>query len=250
MLSYTTDNDLHDDIWLSVFSYLKGSEIGPLVTVCKKFHHLLSKKWLEIVQSSPLLQKKRRLFYHYQSKKLSVVYKEEIEKVYAIRFMGSRSSMVSAVGLTNLGINITVRVRPCALGHTVGAVYTFNGWRTTQKSHGWWVRNEKEEEIWTINIWHDEEDPNEDLWFSVFAKDDAGNEAWDANEGWNYSVNLLNIESKTYGFDSIHENMLHNFTEDCGIEEHWLGESNTDDYNMGRAIPWNSQASRALLPSC
>jgi len=146
------------------------------------------------------------------------------------RLGGDAELYVSAYTYTTAGLNIFVRVRPCAMGHEVGAVCTWNGWRSEGISRGWWVKNLPDnEEIWRINIGYNEF--CEDLWFSVYVRDSAGREAWDSNDGWNYTLNLLVLNTTTY--DTSHPAVLqyeqnknngNHFDEDNAevCEEQWL----------------------------
>jgi len=105
---------------------------------------------------------------------------------------------VSVYTYVNSGINVYARVRPPAMGHTVGIRYTFNRWKKEKLTYGWWVENQNNEEVWRINICYNE-DKSEEMWFSVFVKDSfSGQEAWDTNNGWNYTAHLTNIPLNTY----------------------------------------------------
>jgi len=176
------------------------------------------------------LQRQRRLYYHRKSTTLSIAY-DRTEVANARKFLGFNSRLgVSAYTYTTTGLNIFVRVRPCAMGHEVGSVYTWSGWKSEGIARGWWVQNSRDnEEIWRINIGY--KDICEDVWFSVYVRDISGREAWDSNDGWNYSANLLSLNTTTYDpsdpavlqYDQNKNKDTH-FDEDNGeiCEEQWL----------------------------
>lgn len=191
-----------DDILHKIFSLLLDTEVPILLSVCQTFWRLLYPRWRLIFEKSPSLQNQRRLYYHRRSNNLSIVY-SSIEKAYAKKFVGFNSKLgVSAYSYISSGINIFARVRPAAIGHEVGAIYTFTRWQQRETAQGWWVENTPQgEEIWRINISYDER-KCEEIWFSVYVRDSTGTESWDSNDGWNYAVNVLSMPSKTY--DLIH----------------------------------------------
>jgi len=187
---------VNDDVLLHIFSYLLDKEITNLICVNTTFSMLLIDRWRKIVQSSTALQRQRRNYYHKKSPILSIVY-DSMEKAHLKKFVGFNAALgVQMYTVTQMGVNIFVRVRPCALGHVVGAVYTWTKWRDEHTSHGWWVTNTSDEEVWRINVPCPENGVI--LWFSVFVRDNVGRECWDSNNGWNYSVNLHDLPSTTY----------------------------------------------------
>jgi len=210
-----------------IFSFLHDKDIPVLLTVNKAFSQLLLGRWKIAVEYSSGLQRQRRNFYHKRSRILSVVY-DSIEKAHVKKFIGFNSMLgVQAYTVTQLGMNIFVRVRPCALGHTAGVVYTWTRWKDEHIAEGWWVMNSNDEEIWRINIGYNESCQN--LWFSVFVRDTSGQEAWDSNNGWNYSLNLFDAPSTTYeqthnAVIQYHESQkkqnYYDYDENC--EELWL----------------------------
>jgi len=231
MSTMTTTEDLMIvDIFAHIFSFLADDELSPLITTNRFFSKLVLPRWRSLVSGSFILQRQRRQYYHRRSTTLSIAY-DSAEKAHSRKFLGFNSRLgVSAYTYTTAGLNIFVRVRPCAMGHEVGAVCTWNGWRSEGISRGWWVKNLPDnEEIWRINIGYNEF--CEDLWFSVYVRDSAGREAWDSNDGWNYTLNLLVLNTTTY--DTSHPAVLqyeqnknngNHFDEDNAevCEEQWL----------------------------
>jgi len=131
------------------------------------------------------------------AKSLSIVYCA-IEKAQVKKFIRINPKIgVSVYTYVYSGVNVFVRVRPPAMGHTVGIRYTFTRWRKENIAYGWWVENQNNEEYWRINISYDEE-KSEEMWFSVFVKESSGQEAWDTNNGWNYTAHLPSIPLNTY----------------------------------------------------
>jgi len=196
-MNTTVLEDVMADALKKICSYLSDTDVPYLLSVSKYFYTVLHPNWWSIVNQSPYLQKMRRYYYHGVAKSLSIVY-SSIEKAQVKKFVGFNSKLgVSAYSYISSGINVFVRVRPPAMGHTVGVTYTFTKWREDHIAYGWWVENRAGEEIWRINISYDESLYDE-MWFSVFVKDSSGHEAWDTNNAWNYAANLLTIPIKTY----------------------------------------------------
>jgi len=167
------------------------------MSVSKYFYHSIRPYWCILVNRSPVLQKKKRFFYHSVAKSLSIVYCA-IEKAQMKKFNRINHKLgLSVYTYVNSGVNVFARVRPPAMGHTVGIRYTFTRWRKENITYGWWVENQNNEELWRINISYNE-DKFEEMWFSVFVRDSSGQEAWDANNGWNYTAHLSNIPLITY----------------------------------------------------
>jgi len=206
--------------------------IPTLMTVNKLFLELSYPHWNTHVLQSPVLQRRRRHFYYKRSNTLAVAY-DHTERAQAKSFVRFHSSLgVSAYGFTSAGVNIFVGVRPCALGHEVGAVYTWSKWKTEGWTQGWWVKNNTNEEIWRINISHDEQ--CEELWFSVYVRDSAGNIVWDSNDGWNYSVDLFALNTTTYEVEhpailqyEQNKNSQNNFSYEI-CEELWMSPNATE----------------------
>jgi len=92
---------------------------------------------------------------------------------------------------------VFVRVRPPAMGHTIGIKYTYKRWKDENYAFGWWIENQNNEELWRINVPCDE-NTEEEMWFSVFVRDSSGQEAWDTNNGWNYTAHIDNIPVVSY----------------------------------------------------
>jgi hypothetical protein len=131
------------------------------------------------------------------AKSLSIVYCA-IEKAQVKKFIRINPKIgVSVYAYVYSGINVFARVRPPAMGHSVGIRYTFTRWRKENITYGWWVENQNNEELWRINVSYDEE-KSEEMWFSVFVKDSSGQEVWDTNNGWNYTAHLSSIPLNTY----------------------------------------------------
>jgi len=215
---------VNDDVLLHIFSYLLDKEIAGLLSVNSTFSMLLVDRWRKTVQNSTVLQRQRRNYYHKKSRMLSIVY-DSLEKASLKKFVGFNTALgVQMYTVTQLGVNIFVRVRPCALGHVVGAVYTWTKWRDEHTANGWWVTNTGDEEFWRINV------PNGEtsgiLWFSVFVRDNVGRECWDSNSGWNYSVNLLDAPNTTYeqNHDAVtqHQSSQKRGAYELDCEELWL----------------------------
>jgi len=142
-------------------------------------------------------RKKKRFFDHSIAKSLSIVY-NAIEKAQMKKFIRINPKIgVSVYAYVYSGINVFARVRPPAMGHSVGIRYTFTRWRKENITYGWWVENQNNEELWRINVSYDEE-KSEEMWFSVFVKDSSGQEVWDTNNGWNYTAHLSSIPLNTY----------------------------------------------------
>jgi hypothetical protein len=189
--------ELPTDSLIQIFSYFRDEEVYPYITVNKKFCVLLLPRWQRLVLSSYLLQRQRRQYYHKRSTTLSISY-DSVERASSRKFLGFNFRLgVSCYTETTAGVNIFVRVRPCAMGHEVGSVFTWTGWKNEEISRGWWVKNiQDSEEVWRINISYNE--VCKDLWFSVFVRDSSGNEVWDSNDGWNYSANLDSLPTIYY----------------------------------------------------
>jgi len=217
-----------------ICSYLNEQDLPFLLQVSKYFYHVIRPYWWALVNLSPFLQKKKRFYDHSVAKSLSIVYCA-IERPHLKKFIGAKDKLgVTVYSYVSSGLNVFVRVRPPAIGHTIGIRYTFNQWRGENITYGWWVQNENDEELWRINLSYDEED-FEEMWFSVFVKDSGGQEAWDTNNGWNYTAHIHDIPVMTY-MDAAHpaiQQHTRNFqynriteteseSEEDFIEEVWL----------------------------
>jgi len=229
-MTTTEDRLMNADIFSIIFTFFGDDELSPLITVNKFISKLVLPRWKNLVSTSALLQRQRRQYYHKRSNTLSIAY-DRAEKAISRKFLGFNSRLgVSAYTFTTAGINIFVRVRPCAMGHEVGCVYTWTQWKSEGVARGWWDKNlQDSEEIWRINIGHNEY--CEDLWFSVYVRDGMGREAWDSNDGWNYTAHHLMLSTTTYEtsdpavlqYEQNKHNVSH-FDDDNGevCEEQWL----------------------------
>jgi len=185
------------DALQKICSYLSELDLPFLLRVSKYFYHVIRPHWCTLVNQSPLLQKKKRFYYHYVAKSLSIVY-FAIERAQLKKFIGTNAKLgVAVYSYVSSGLNVSVRVRPPALGHTIGIRYTFTQWREENVTYGCWVQNENDEEVWRINVTFNKE-TDEEMWFSVFVKDSTGQQAWDTNNGWNYTAHIHTIPVNTY----------------------------------------------------
>lgn len=93
------------------------------------------------------------------------------------------------------GLQVYFGVWPVALGHTAGAVWTCDGWKTTNWGQAHWVQNVANQfggfdECWELNILNVVESPVR-FWYALWVDDSQGCRHWDNNHGWNYETAFI-----------------------------------------------------------
>ena len=100
--------------------------------------------------------------------------------------------------------SVKVGVWPVALGHSVGAIWTADNWRTVQWAFGSWCWNEPSptgtgdwDESWRVH-WSLPEAQASSFQYAIFVQDALGNLYWDNNHGWNHElpVEALNLRAE------------------------------------------------------
>ena len=95
-------------------------------------------------------------------------------------------------------VGVTFGVWPVAPGHSAGAVWTTDGWRTVHWSPAQWAQNVPgsagnldEEWRWAETITCTPTPAygtQTYIWFAVYVDNQSGQRSWDNNNGWNYQL--------------------------------------------------------------